>query len=54
MQITILKRQGITQFVDVVFFIMESDYVVAAERSVATLNQLTLEGLSKRLRDHVS
>ena len=54
LQITILVRKGITEYVDVVFFVMESNVVIAAQRTVDTLNQMTLKALTQRFADTVN
>eukprot|EP00112_Aurelia_sp_Birch-Aquarium-sp1_P024771 Seg798.4 transcript_id=Seg798.4/GoldUCD/mRNA.D3Y31 product="hypothetical protein" protein_id=Seg798.4/GoldUCD/D3Y31 len=51
--ITILVRRGITDYVDVVFFVMENNVVIAAQRTVDTLNQMTLKALTQRFADTV-
>ena len=53
-QITILVRRGITEYVDVVFFVMENNVVIAAQITVDTLNQMTLEALTQRFADTVN
>lgn len=53
-QITILVRRGITEYVDVIFFVMENNVVIAAQRTVDTLNQMTLKALTQRFADTVN
>ena len=39
---------------DVVFFVMENNVVIAAQITVDTLNQMTLEALTQRFADTVN
>ena len=48
-----LMRRATTQLVDVVFYIMEANVVVAAGETVKVLNQMTLAGLTQRFGEKV-
>ncbi|XP_065070968.1 mucin-3B-like [Rhopilema esculentum] len=52
-KIIILSRRGTTGFVDVVFYVLERNTMVAAQRTVDTLNQMTLQALTQRFGDTV-